>query len=115
MSQSDVNQVTFTGRLTRNPENRNTPSGAHVCDFTIASNRYTANGKQHTTFVRVTLWNKAAEVVGQKLEKGDFVLVTGVLVNDDFRTQSGEQTNGRMKVDHAEVIFLRKANTRELS
>jgi single-strand DNA-binding protein len=33
----DLNQVTIAGRLTRDPELRHTPSGAAVCEITIAN------------------------------------------------------------------------------
>ena len=108
----DVNQVTVSGRLTRRPERRTTPSGAIVTDFAIASNRY-HNGEQKTTYFKTTLWNKAAEWFGENLNTGDHVLITGRMVDDNFKHETGVQTSGRMKIENAHVTILRKANAKE--
>jgi single-strand DNA-binding protein len=41
----DYNKAIISGRLTRDPELRTLPSGQHVCEFTVATNRvYTDAG-----------------------------------------------------------------------
>lgn len=112
---SDMNQVWLSGRLTRNPELRRTPSGVAVCDFSIASNRYSkrvdATGKhqQLTTFSKVTVWNKAAEVLATKLSTGDAVQVLGYLVDDNFEQKDGSgKTSGRLKVKALQVTLVSK-------
>lgn len=109
---SDVNRWQGTGRLTRNPELRKTPSGVAVCDLSMACNRYSSEGKQFTTYARVTVWNKQAEFLGDPengLKVGDFVYVEGPLVDDNFETTKGDastRTSGRLKVDNALVKIL---------
>jgi len=39
-SRASLNKVMLIGNLTRDPEMRYTPSGAAVCTFGIATNRY---------------------------------------------------------------------------
>lgn len=113
---SDENFSFVSGRLTRNPEKRETPSGVHVCDMCVASNRYDSSGKQHTSYVRVTVWNRQAEVLGDPekgLKTGDHVAARGLLVNDDFELVKGDSstmTSGRMKIDNARVTILRRKN-----
>lgn len=109
---NDVNHVIVSGRLTRNPEKRQTPSGASVCDFAIASNRY-FSGNQYTTFIKVTLWNKAADYFKDKLAVGDHVFVSGQLFDDNFEQNKDGvslKTSGRMKIDNARVTIVNKAN-----
>ena len=115
---SDVNRWTGTGRLTRNPELRKTPSGVAVCDISMACNRYSSEGKQFTTYARVTVWNKQAEFLGDAesgLKVGDFIYVEGPLVDDNFETTKGDsstKTSGRLKVDNALVKILARKQVR---
>lgn len=112
---SDMNQVWLSGRLTRTPELRRTPSGVAVCDFSIASNRYSKRAdpqgkhQQLTTFTKVTVWNKAAEVLSTKLATGDAVQVLGYLVDDNFEQKDGSgKTSGRLKVKALQVTLIGK-------
>ena len=115
MSRSNVNQVILTGRLTKNPEVRTTPSGIYVCDFTIAVNRYGNNNVQYTEYPRCTCWNKTAEFAGDPekgLKTGDLVLVRGRLADDNFETTKGDpstMTRGRLKVDQCSVDVLARS------
>ena len=114
----DVNDVTLKGRLTRNPELRDTPSGVTVCDFSLATNRY-INGKQKPTYHKCTVWNKTAEWLGGEngARVGDTLFVRGVLVHDDFETTKGDpttRTSGRYKVDNCQIeIIARRKPTPE--
>ena len=108
----DVNMVAVSGRLTRNPEVRTTPSGATVMDFAIACNRY-INGEQKTTYFKTTLWNKAADWFGQRIGTGDQVMIQGKLVSDDFKQSDGTHTSGRLKIDNAHITILHKASPKD--
>lgn len=105
---SDVNYVVLSGRVTREPTLRTTPSGVSVCDVGMASNRYASDNRQFTTFARITLWKKQAEWAGEKLGVGDEILVQGQLVDDNFE-KDGNMTTGRLKIDNARVKLLAKA------
>ena len=114
---SDMNQVWLSGRLTRAPELRRTPEGVAVCDFSIASNRYskrvdaTGKNQQLTTFSKVTVWNKAAEVLATKLATGDTVQVLGYLVDDNFEQKDGSgKTSGRLKIKASQVTLMNKSS-----
>lgn len=110
-----MNQVWLSGRLTRKPELRRTPSGVAVCDFSVASNRYskrpdaTGSKQQLTTFTKVTAWNKTAEALAERLDTGDAVQVLGYLVDDNFESkETGQKTSGRLKVKAREVTILNR-------
>ena len=46
---ASLNKVFLIGNLTRDPDLRNTPSGAAVCEFGLAVNRrFVANGQEKT-------------------------------------------------------------------
>jgi single-strand DNA-binding protein len=109
---SDVNNVTFSGRLTRNPELRTTPSGVSVTDLNVASNRYGKDRQQYTTYFRLTVWNQQAEWANERLGTGDLIFVQGQLVDDNFE-KNGVMTSGRLKVDNARVQLVTKKTTNE--
>jgi len=82
-SRASLNKVMLIGNLTRDPEMRYTPSGAAVCTFGMATNRYyTASDgekKEETEFIKIVSWNKLAELCSQLLTKGRKVYVEGRL------------------------------------
>jgi len=116
---SDENFVFLTGRVTRDPELRHTPSGIAVLDLGVANNRYSKpdpDGKrvQKTTFTRCTTWDKSAEWIGEHVKTGDLVSVRGVLVDDNYEDkESGKTTSGRLKLDHCRITLLREKKVEE--
>ena len=85
-----VNRVVLVGRLTRDPEQKTTPNGTSVCDFSIAvDRRVKQEGGQDADFFRVTAWGKTAEFVGRYLAKGRLVAVDGRLQQRKYTAQDG--------------------------
>lgn len=88
-------EVTAIGRLGRDSESRYTPNGDMVCSFSMACDVGYGQNKK-TSWVKVTLWRKLAESLGQYLTKGQVVFVQGSLQvadNGECRTwtdQSGK-------------------------
>jgi single-strand DNA-binding protein len=87
-------QVTLVGRVGREPELRFTQDGTPVCNFSLAtSESWTGqDGQKHTetTWWKVTVWRRMAEVVNQYLSKGREVLVIGRVGGDKVEGQNGE-------------------------
>ena len=86
--------LTIIGRLGADPELRYTPAGVPVCSFNVATDR-TWNNDQgikqtETTWHRVTVWRKRAEVCAQYLSKGKMVLVTGSVKASGFTNRDGQ-------------------------
>src|SRR3989344_3604209 len=94
-SRASLNKVLLIGNLTRDPELRYTPSGAAVCTFGVATNRYyvASDGtkKEDTEFIKIVSWNKLAELCSQLLSKGRKVYVEGRL-----QTRSCEQSSASL-------------------
>lgn len=79
----NVNKVMLVGRLTRDVEIRNTPSGQSVASIGLATNRFwkDKNGQkqEQTEFHNVVLWGRLAEIAGQYLSKGQEAYIEGRL------------------------------------
>ena len=93
----------IAGNLTRDPELRNTPSGATVCAFAVAVNRVykdsSGNQKEEVSFIDCTAWGKLGEMIAQYAKRG-----TGVLVSGRLSQRSWEDKNGGGKRSRVEII-----------
>jgi len=83
MSGFDLNQLSITGNLTKDPELRNLPSGQAVCNFRIAHNerRKDSNGEwsDSPAYFDVTVWSGLGEWIAKNVTKGQKVVVGGRL------------------------------------
>ena len=107
---ANLNKVFLIGNLTRDPELRYIPSGSAVATFTIAVNRVyksqTGEKKEQTSFIRIVVWGRRAEVCGEYLSKGSPVFIEGRLQSRDWEAQDGQKRN-TVEVVADNVQFLR--------
>ncbi|ASP27796.1 single-strand DNA-binding protein [Spiroplasma corruscae] len=73
-----MNSVNLIGRITKDPELRNSKDNRAFVAFTLAVNEF-AGGKQYTQFVPCFAWEKTAENMAKYLKKGGQVSVEGSL------------------------------------
>ena len=80
---SQMQVLIYEGHMGSDPEMRYTPGGKAVTSFSMASNSSykSADGEvvKNTIWLRITAWNKLAEIVNQYCQKGSHVIVTGTL------------------------------------
>ena len=88
-----LNRIVIIGRLTRDPEMRQTPSGTAVCTFTLAVDRSfkSANGERETDFIPVVAWRQLGETCGRYLAKGKLAAVDGRLQIRTYQAQDGSK------------------------
>ena len=93
MANFNLNKVIMGGRLTADPELKQTPSGVSVCTFNIAVNRRfnSKDAAQQTQadFFNVTAWRASAEFVSKYFRKGSSICVVGSLQNRTWTDQQG--------------------------
>lgn len=86
-------RVVVVGNLGRDPEMHYTATGTPVANFPVATNRrWTDNdGTSHdeTTWFRVSVFGRQAEVCNQYLEKGRLVLCEGEIRTSQYDDQQG--------------------------
>lgn len=88
-----INNVTLTGRLTRDPELRYTPSNKAVATATIAvdRNRKDENGERQADFINLVFWNKQAETLANYVKKGHMIGVVGSIQTRNYENQQGQR------------------------
>lgn len=87
-----LNKVILMGRLTRDPEFRQTTSGMAVCRFTVAVDRRFANkqtGEREADFINVSAFGQSAEFISRYFTKGSMIIVEGGLRNDNYTDNNG--------------------------
>lgn len=85
-----LNKVIIIGRLTRDPEFRQTTSGIPVCRFTVAVDRpYRKDQEKKADFINVTAWRNTAEFISRYFGKGKMIIVEGSLHNNDYTDNNG--------------------------
>lgn len=89
-----LNKAIIYGNLTRDPERRALPSGAAVCNFSVATSRIWKDKagvrQEDTQFHNVVAFAQLAELVSQYLRKG-----SGVLVEGRMQTRSWDSPEGK--------------------
>jgi len=106
---ASFNKVILMGNLTRDPEFKQTPSGAKVAELRLAVSETwrdkSGQTKEVTCYVDVVVWEKLAELCQQYLAKGRPVLVEGRLQMDEWKNQQGEPRS-KLRVRADTVKFL---------
>lgn len=87
-----LNRIILFGRLTRDPEFRQTTSGVPVCRFSVACDRQFANkqtGQREADFIECQAWRNTAEFVSRYFQKGSAITVEGSLRNNNYDDKNG--------------------------
>jgi len=98
-----LNSFHIIGRLGKDPELKQTPSGKSVCEFSVAIN----NGykKDETLWINAVAWNKQAESVNEYLHKGSLVFISGSIQEDKWEDDKGNKRH-LYRLQSNRVIFL---------
>lgn len=86
-----MNKVVLVGRLTADPELRQTQSGIASCRFTVAANRQFADkntGERQADFIQCQAWRQTAEFVSRYFNKGKLICVEGALQNNNYQDKN---------------------------
>jgi single-strand DNA-binding protein len=91
---ASVNKVILIGNLGRDPEVRYAPSGAAICNVTIATSRQwkdktSGERQEETEWHRVVFYDRLAEIAGEYLKKGRSVYVEGRLKTRKWTDKDG--------------------------
>ena len=81
-----LNSAIIMGRLTADPELKQTPSGVSVTKFTVAVDRaYVKSGEERQTdFINVVAWRGSADFVSKYFKKGSMIAVQGSIQTGSY-------------------------------
>lgn len=103
------NKVEIAGRLTRDPDMKNTANGSVIAEVGLATNRkYRKDDETHeeTTFVDVTFFGRQAELIGKYFRKGEPLFVDGRLKLDSWEHKETGKTRTKLKVVGEHFTFI---------
>ena len=82
-----MNVVCLVGRLTADPELRQTPNGTNVCSFSIAVNRpfANANGERQADFINCVAWRQTGEFISRYFHKGQNIGLNGSIQTRQYQ------------------------------
>ena len=86
-----LNIAAIMGRLTADPELRQTPNNVPVTSFTVAVARsFVKQGQERETdFINVVAWRNTAEFVCRYFKKGNTVAVNGSIQTRKYQDRGG--------------------------
>lgn len=86
-----MNKVILIGRLTADPELRQTQNGTSFCRFTVAVSRKFANkdtGEREADFISCQAWRQTAEFINRYFKKGQMIAVEGTLRTGSYQDKN---------------------------
>jgi single-strand DNA-binding protein len=107
---ASFNKIVIVGYLGRDPELRYTPQGQAVCNFSVATTEKrkeprSGEAQDITTWFKVTLWGRLAELANQYLSKGKQVYVEGRLRQEEYTDRDGVKRTS-LVVNASDMHFL---------
>ena len=90
MANFNLNKVILGGRITADPELKQTPQGVSVTSFSVAVNR--RGQEQQADFINCVAWRQTAEIICKFFKKGSSICIVG---NIQVRTWNDNNGNKR--------------------
>lgn len=105
-----MNKVILVGRLTADPELRQTQSGIASCRFTVAVDRKFADkntGEKQSDFITCVAWRQTAEFVSRYFNRGKMIALEGSLRTGKYQDKNhGDVTHYTTEVYVDNVEFV---------
>lgn len=108
-----INSVTISGNIVREPELKQTRSGASVLAFSVAMNERRKNGDQwedYANFIDCTMFGSRAEKMAQYLHKGTKVSIQGKVHQDRWQDKQTGANRSRIGVLVDQIEFMSRGN-----
>ena len=97
----NINKAILMGRITADPELKNTANNTSVVQFSVAVNR--KYDREKTDFIDCTAFGKNADFISTYFRKGSSIIVFGNIQVESFKDKDGNnRRNVRVIVDEAQ-------------
>lgn len=99
-----MNNVSLTGRLTKDAELRYIGDGTAVSNFTIAVDKF-VNGEKKADFINCVVWGRYAETLAEYTQKGDKIGLVGSIQTRTYEKEDGTKTYvTEVRAQHIEFL-----------
>ena len=108
-----LNNVVIMGRLTADPELRQTASGIEVTSFCVAVDRgYVRQGEERQTdFINCVAWRQSAKFISSYFRKGSMIAITGSLQTRNYEDKTGAKRTATEVIVNSASFCGSKAET----
>ena len=121
MSNLNLNKVVLCGRLTADPELKQTQNGIAVVSFALAVNRRFTRGadgqnNSQADFINCVAWRQTAEFISRYFKKGSSLCLTGSIQTRTWTDNAGAKRYAtEVVVDEAMFVDSRSDNASQSS
>jgi len=109
-----INKAILVGRLTADPELKQTPNGVSVVSFSIAVARSyaTKGGERQTDFINIVAWRNTAEFISKYFRKGNMIGIDGSIQTRSYTDKDGnKRTAFEVVADNASFVESKSASS----
>ena len=112
---NDLNTVTMIGRLTADPQLKQTQGGGQICSFSIGCNhcysRSYGEKVEEVSYFNCTAFGKLGEVLNRYAEQGKQVAVEGRLKQRRWQDDIGKNHSAvEIVVENFQLLGLRESD-----
>ncbi len=88
-----INNVTLTGRITKDLEKHETGKGTSVVNFSLAVDRRrkNANGDREADFISIQAWGLTADLLCKYCGKGSLIGIEGRIQTRNYENNQGQR------------------------
>lgn len=108
-----MNVVCLVGRLTADPEVRQTPNGINVCSFSVAVNSSSKNadGSYKADFINCVAWRTSAEFISKYFKKGQMIGLNGAIQTRQYQDKDTGKNRTAFEVVVNNTYFVESKNS----
>ena len=100
-----MNNCSFSGRITKDPELKATEGGTTYLKFCLAVKRFVKSGEHpQSDFIDCVAWNKTAELIKAYCKKGSLIGVTGRLQSNTYDKNGEKRKSVEIIVNELDFI-----------
>lgn len=88
-----INNVTLTGRITKDLEKKETGKGTSVVNFSLAVDRRfkDSNGNREADFISIQAWGMTADLLCKYCGKGSLIGIEGRIQTRNYENNQGQR------------------------
>lgn len=110
-----INNVTLTGRITKDLEKHETGKGTSVVNFLLAVDRRrkNANGDREADFISIQAWGLTADLLCKYCGKGSLIGIEGRIQTRNYENNQGQRIYVTEVVAESATFLSKKSNGQE--